>query len=175
MKKICYQFLVFLFFAAQIQAAEISPAISQNLNQSYLIGDSDLNFFGLKVYHIALWSVEKNFSYDKKFAVQIRYNMNFSKEDLAKRSIDEIERLHVLSAQDKENYLIALKKIFSSVKKGDEKVALFVPNQGVEMFYNGKLNGKISDQKLARLFVDIWLDERGSYPKVTRKILGKDN
>ena len=54
-------------------------------------------------------------------------------------------------------------------------MALFVPNQGVEMFYNGKLNGKISDQKLARLFVDIWLDERGSYPKVTRKILGKDN
>ncbi len=174
MKKISYSFLFFLFFLAQVQAAEISPAISQNLAPSYLIGDSDLNFYGLKVYHIALWSVEKKFSYDKKFAVQIRYNMNFSKEKLAQRSINEIERIHVLSSQEKEDYLIALKKIFSSVKKGDEKVALFIPNQGVEMFYNGKLSGKISDQKLARLFVDIWLDERGSYPKVTQKILGKD-
>ncbi|MBU6140009.1 MAG: chalcone isomerase family protein [Proteobacteria bacterium] len=173
MKKIRYSFLFFWFFAAQIQAAEMSSTVSQNLEPAYLIGDSDLNFLGLKVYHLALWSEAQKFSYDKKFAIQIRYNMNFSKEDLAKKSIEEIERLHVLSAQDKENFLAELKKIFSSVKKGDEKVAIFTPNQGVEMFYNGKLNGKISDQKLARLFVDIWLDERGSYPKVTKKILGK--
>ena len=42
------------------------------------------------------------------------------------------------------------------------------------MFYNNELIGVILDPKLSRLFVDIWLDERGSYPKLTRKILGKN-
>ena len=99
--------------------------------------------------------------------------MNFSKEDLAKKSIEEIEKLHVLSEQERENYLTQLTKIFTSVKKGDEKLAIFSPNQTVEMFYNNNLTGKISNPKLARLFIDIWLDEKGSYPKVTREILGK--
>ncbi|NBV06768.1 MAG: hypothetical protein EBS06_05990 [Proteobacteria bacterium] len=173
MKKLIYNFFILLLFAQPIFAAEIPANISKNLNPAFLIGDSDLRVLALKVYHIALWSEEKNFSYDKKFAIQIIYNMNFSKSDLAKRSVEEIEKLHTLTDQEKKSYFEQLEKLFASVKKGDEKVALFVPNQGVEMFYNGKLNGKISDLKLARLFVDIWLDERGSYPKVTKKLLGK--
>ncbi len=165
--------MVLLFSSQSIRAKEASPTIEKNLAPAFLIGDSDLRFLGLKVYHIALWSEEAQFSYDKKFAIQILYDMNFSKEDLVKRSIDEIERLHVLSAKEKAEYLASLEKIFNSVKKGEEKVALFTPKQGVSLFHEGNLVGRISDLKLARLFVDIWLDERGSYPKVTKKILGK--
>ncbi len=173
MKKLLLKTLIFCFLSCSVSAVEIPQVVLKNFEKPFLIGSSTLNFIGFKVYDIALWSENKNFSYEKKFTVFIRYNMNFSKESLAKKSIEEIEKLHVLSEEERQNYLVQLTRIFSSVKKGDEKMAMFLPGQGVEMFYNGNLSGKITDQKLARLFIDIWLDEKGSYPKVTREILGK--
>ena len=175
MRKFFILNFILLFFPL-ICAAQIAPkAVIENISAPTVIGESDLKVWGLKVYHIALWGENKKFSYDEKFAIQIHYNMNFSKEDLAKRSIDEIKRLHKLSPQEEESYYNKLKEVFVSVKKGDEKVALFNPKSGVILFRNNEVVGKISDPKLARLFVDIWLDERGSYPKVTGKILGKNN
>ena len=173
MKNFILKTLIFLFLSSKVFAAEVPQVVAKNFQTPFLIGSSRLNFIGFKVYDIALWSEDKNFSYNKKFAIFIRYDMNFSKEDLAKKSIEEIERLHVLSSEERKNYLMQLTKIFSSVKKGDEKLAIFSPNQGVEMFYNNNSTGKLTNPKLAKLFVDIWLDEKGSYPKVTREILGK--
>lgn len=175
MKKYFRLIWFLLFFSWSASAQNIAASVSKNIENAKLIGESDLKFLGLKVYHISLWSADANFSYDKKFAIQIRYNMNFNKEELAQRSVDEIERLHALSESEKKSYYEKFLEIFASVKKGDEKVALFVPNQGVMMFYNNQLQGQISDKKLARLFVDIWLDERGSYPQVTKKVLGKND
>jgi hypothetical protein len=136
------------------------------------IGAAELRFVGMKVYDIALWSSDSEFSYKKPFAIQIKYNMNFDREDLAKRSVVEIKKLHELTKEEEKNYQEQLLKIFHSVKKGDEKLAVFTPSKGVLMMYNGQKVGEISDLKLARLFVDIWLNLRGSYPEISKKILG---
>jgi hypothetical protein len=154
-------------------STEIPTTIRNSIDQPFLIGATSLRFLGAKVYDISLWSEGREFSYNKNFAIHIKYNMSFGREELAQRSIDEIERLHKLNQEEKASYLENLKIIFHSVKKGDEKLAVFTPSKGVAMFYNGDLIGKISDPKLSRLFVDIWLDERGSYPEVTNRILGK--
>ncbi len=151
------------------------PASLQNIiTDPVLIGSSKLKFFGLNVYDIFLWSEGANFSYNKTFAIQIKYNMNFSREDLVKRSLSEIKLLHEISLGEEASYIKQLTEIFNSVKKGDEKIAVFVPSNGVLMFHNNELTGKISNPKFARLFVDIWLDENGSYPKITKKLLGKN-
>ncbi len=141
--------------------------------QAHLIGSSDLNFLGLKVYKISLWSEDKNFSYDKKFAIEILYNMNFSKEDLARRSIEEIKKTTLITQTEENSYHQTLLNIFSDIKTGDQKLAIFDPEKGVKLFHNQKFKGQISDPKLARLFINIWLNENGSYPKVTKKLLGK--
>lgn len=177
--KIIFIFFLTLPFSFSANCADFSenkiPNSIQNvLQKPVLIGSSELRFLGLKVYDIFLWSEDTTFSYEKIFAIQIKYNMNFSRDDLAKRSLVEIKRLHKLSAQQESAYPEQLKSIFSSVKKGDEKIAVFTPSKGVSMLYNDKFIGEISDLKLARFFVDIWLDEKGSYPKITKKLLGKN-
>jgi hypothetical protein len=178
MKNLIKILIVLLFSSSAALAnqpklsTEIPPIIRNNFEQRFLIGSATLRFVGIKVYDISLWSQAPKFSYDQAFAIQITYNMNFSSEELAERSITEIERRHQLSAEEQEIYFKNLKTIFHSVKKGDEKIAIFIPKKGVKMFYNNELTGQISDPKFSRLFVDIWLDEKGSYPKVTRKILG---
>jgi hypothetical protein len=153
-------------------ATEIPSSVQKVFENPFLIGSTQLKFLGIKVYDIALWSSDSKFSYEKSFAIRIKYNMNFSKEDLAERSIVEIKRLHKLTKDEENSYLKQLLGIFHSVKKGDEKLAVFDPKKGVSMIYNGEKIGEISNPKLARLFVDIWLDLRGSYPEVTKKILG---
>ncbi|MBM5782092.1 MAG: hypothetical protein FJ368_01580 [Pelagibacterales bacterium] len=173
-KKIILLFLVIPLLRFEAFAQNTAPnEFGKICPQVYLIGSSDLNFLALKVYKISLWSEDKKFSYDKKFAIEILYNMNFSKEDLAKRSIEEIKKTTSISQEEEETYYQKLISIFSNIKKGDQKLAIFDPKNGVKLFHNHNLKGDISDLKFARLFVDIWLNENGSYPKVTKKILGK--
>jgi hypothetical protein len=181
MKKLIFSaiFIAISFFPLQSKASidqlaiKAPQTLKENFTQQFLIGSSELKFLGFKVYQISLWSEATNFSYNKKFAIQITYSMSFSKEDLVQRSIDEIKKLHTLKDSEEKFYFEELNKSLNSVKKGDEKIALFTPNKGVLIFLNQNLVGKIQDKKLAKLFVDIWLDENGSYPEVTRKILGK--
>ncbi len=164
------------FAAKTARASEKNiPASLQNIIKSpVLIGSSEFKFFGLKVYDIFLWSENANFSYDKMFAIQIKYKMNFGREDLVKRSLSEIKSLHKISLGEEASYSKQLTEIFDSVKKGDEKIAVFIPSSGVLIFHNNELKGKILDLKFARFFVDIWLDENGSHPKITKKLLGKN-
>lgn len=174
-------FVALLFFynfalAEQSKTSIENPAVIRNFfNQPFLNGSAILRFLGVKVYDISLWSEGAGFSYSKSFAIEIKYNMNFSSNQLVQRSIDEIKKLHKLEKEEEVIYLDNLKRILPAVKKGDEKIAVFIPSKGVIMFHNGEITGKISDPKLSRLFVDIWLDEGGSYPEVTKKIIGKLN
>ena len=183
MKNLTRIFLVIIFyFSAEALAekskpsAEIPTIVQKSFEQPSLVGFATLKFLGVKkVYDISLWSEGAGFSYEKKFAISILYNMNFAKDDLIARSLSEIKRLHKISAEEESSYVQQLGEIFRNVKNGDRKVAFFTPNQGVTMYHNDQKTGKISDPKFARLFVDIWLDERGSYPEVTRKIIGKSD
>jgi hypothetical protein len=168
-----FSVIFFFGFAALASQTEIPLAISQNINSPFLTGKATLKFLGLKVYDITLWSENLQFSYNRKFAIHIRYNMSFSKQDLAQRSIDEIKNLHQLSQEEEKKYYQKLTEIFSDIKKDDEKIAFFDPQTGVTLFHNNQKRGEISDLKFARLFVDIWLDKKGSYPKVTEKLLGQ--
>ncbi len=176
-KNLWQSILILLLITATNATAQdktqIPIPITKNFQEPFLIGKAKLNFLGFKVYDIELWSEDLNFSYQKKSAIFIKYNMNFKKEDLAKRSIDEIKLNHNLSQLEEENYLKKLNEIFVNIKKGDEKIALFNPNSGVILFHNNKEIGQITNLKFARLFIDIWLDERGSYPKITKQLLGK--
>lgn len=167
MKNRLFCFLISLFLISSSFATEDLPALS-------LIGESDLRYFGFKIYHIKLLGEKEQFSYDQKFAINITYNMNFAKEDLAKRSIQEIAKLHDLNDSQKKDYYQKLLKVFTSVKKGDQKIALFLPQKGVKLYHNDNFVGEINDIELARLFVDIWLDERSSFPSVTKKLLNKN-
>lgn len=176
MLRIIFFSLILLFTNIKAYGQEIHKEILQNLVSPNLIGQYDLKVVGLNVYNIKLWSQNKNFSYNDKFAIEINYKMNFSRENLVKRSIEEIKRIQNITDENQLTvYHWEFMKIFLDVKKGDCKVLVFIPQKGVELFYNHKSVGKITEPKLARYFVDIWLSKNSSYPKMTKTILGVSN
>ncbi len=175
-------FALILFFSTSFK--EIDDSLKGNLANEItkilvtpnLIGQYDLKVYSFNVYNIKLFSEDQKFSYQKKFAIEIIYKINFSKENLVKRTIQEIARIQNISNK---NELIVYEgefnKIFLDVKKGDSKVAIFSPQKGVDLFLNHHLVGSINDLKLARYFVDIWLSKNSSYPQMTSTILGEKN
>lgn len=151
------------------------PEINENFSKPSIIGVYNLKVWGFAVYNIQLLSEEKKFSYQNKFAIIINYQRDFAKKDLIKKSLEEISRINNINDSNLiKTYQKKLGEIFFDVKKGDRKTAFFDPKNGVKLYYNGKLAGEINDLVFAKRFVDIWLSDKSSYPKMTADILGKN-
>ncbi len=168
-------FLLFLFLSSAAFAEKIPVPIQKNLDSYNLIAKSSVKFLGFKRYDIELWSNGKKFSYETKFALHFKYNMNFTKEILAEVAVDNIEDFQDLKWSERRQYRATLDEVFVNIKKGDEVTALFDPQNGVTFFHKNQKTGEISSLKFARYFVDIWLDEKGAYPKIAKKLLGQSN
>jgi hypothetical protein len=164
-------------FAQEISPENFSnfPEINQNFSKPSRLGAHNLKVWGFKIYNIQLLSEEKQFSYQNKLALVINYQRDFAKKDLIKRSLEEISRINNIKDEALLiNYQNKLEEIFFDVKKGDRKTAFFDPKNGVKLYFNGKFAGAINDLIFAQRFVDIWLSDNSSFPKMTNAILGKN-
>jgi len=180
--KITLFFLMNVFIKNFVFAQQISqnnflilPEIIENFSKPLRLGTHDLKVWGFKIYNIQLLSEKKEFSYQNKFAIIINYQRDFTKKDLINKSLDEISRIN--NIKDKaliKIYKNKLEEIFLDIKKGDRKTAFFDPKYGIKLYFNGKFIGKIDDLIFAKRFVDIWLSDKSSYPKMTKDILGKN-
>ncbi len=134
-------------------------------------GEGTLHFMLLHVYDTSLWTDAKTFSYEQPFALSITYRMNFSKEELAERSIKEIKHAHYLPDGTLARYKKIFLKIYPNVRKGDRITAVYNENKQVELYYNGSLYGTVEDKEFATRFFDIWLGEKTSELKLRNKLL----
>jgi hypothetical protein len=180
--KLIIIFLLNLFSKNYVFAQQISSEnflnfseIKENFQNPSRLGNYNLKVWGFKIYNIQLLSENKNFSYQNKLALVINYQRNFAKKDLIKRSLEEISRINEIKDEALlKNYQNKLKEIFFDVKEGDRKTAFFDPKNGVKLYFNGKFVGEINDLIFAKRFVDIWISDKSSFPKMTKAILGKN-
>jgi hypothetical protein len=135
-------------------------------------GEGTLHFMLLHVYDTSLWTDAKTFSYEQPFALSITYRMNFSKEELTERSLEEIKHAHHLPDETLAKYKKIFLEIYPNVKKGDRITAVYNSTKQVEIFYNGALYGTVADKAFAAPFFDIWLGEKTSELALRNKLLG---
>src|SRR5450830_1694573 len=64
-----------------------------DLPQARMLGSAELRWFGLKIYHAALWSAQAPFDPEQPFALEITYQRSISRARMVQTSIDEIRRL----------------------------------------------------------------------------------
>jgi hypothetical protein len=125
----------------------------------------------LDVYHTSLWTDAKKWSYKDPFALSITYHMRFTNEELVKKSLEEMERIHGITGQDAKIAEQRLLKLFPTVKPGDRITAYYVPGQKVAFYYNGKLRGELTEKNLLVPFLDIWLSPKTERPEVRAQLL----
>jgi Chalcone isomerase-like len=139
-----------------------------------LNGSGRLRVFGFQVYDAALWTAP-GFRADDftqhAFALELSYLRDFSGQDIAKRSVDEMRRLGNFSDAQAEAWQRAMQAAFPDVKKGDRITGVHQPGVGAQFLTNGKLTGEVRDTQFARLFFGIWLSPNTSQPQLRQALL----
>jgi Chalcone isomerase-like len=165
-------------YANQSSESALPTELANSLPAVELVGKGKLTFFGLEVYESSLWTTPsfKGLSFENhSFALELHYLRNFTAADIAKRSIEEMQRIEPVPEQKVALWIKTLSEAFPNVKKGDRIVGVHKPSFGVTFWHNGKRSGEIRDADFSRQFFGIWLSPKTSEPKLRQALLGKVN
>ncbi|MEY2681970.1 MAG: hypothetical protein RIQ66_531, partial [Pseudomonadota bacterium] len=106
------------------------------------------------------------------FALELTYARDFNGSSIAERSIDEIKRLGIGSAEQHQAWRSRMQAIFPNVRSGDRIRGIHRPGSGASFTLNDKPIGSIDDAEFARAFFAIWLDPKTSEPSLRKELLG---
>ncbi|MDO6693953.1 chalcone isomerase family protein [Aliiglaciecola sp. 3_MG-2023] len=136
------------------------------------VGSAKLEVFFFDIYFSTLYSKSGKYSEDElPLALQIKYLRAIKSEDLLNRTKQEWQKLG-FSSQDVENWLQTLDSIWPNINKHDVLTLKVGSNGHSEFFFNDAPIGVIEDQKFGPSFLAIWLDEKCSYPKLRKQLIG---
>lgn len=139
------------------------------------LGDGELSWLGIRIYHATLWAERRPFQREFPFALQLRYYRSISRQRLARTSMDEIVRLSGagIDAATLAQWGNTLERAFVDVEPGDELTGVHTSGKGMRLYDRRGLLAEIDDTRLARAFFAIWLDERTRDQGLRRKLLGE--
>lgn len=139
--------------------------------EATLVGSGSLKWWGLKVYDASLYAPQGRYNPDTSYALSIQYRMDFNAADLARKSIEEISRIHGEQTDVDRDYEI-LKSVFADVSEGDVLVGVHVPGQKADFYHNDRFTGQILDSDLADKFFSVWLSGQTSEPELRMALIG---
>lgn len=138
-------------------------------------GSGALRFFGFKAYDAHLWTTTpaQPFSYQRPFALDIRYDMSIKGEDIVNTSLIELSRITPATPEQLESWTALMKSVFVDVRAGDRLTGIHLPGRGVRFFLNGRLRGESPDHAFSVAFFNIWLDPQTKRPELRASLLGQ--
>ncbi len=143
------------------------------LRGAVVVGSGDLRWFGLRIYHAALWSEQPSFDPAGRFALQLTYQRSISRERLVQASIDEMRRLRPRTdAALIARWQVQLREAFIDVEPGDQLIGVNLPGYGMRLYDRRRLVADIPDPGLAGAFFDIWLNQASRDQGLRRELLG---
>jgi len=152
---------------------DLHANINESIEQAQLsaVGTGELTWWGIKVYDATLYAQDGNYHPDHPHAIRITYQLKFSREQLARKSLEEIERIFG-TQPDRDALFQQLQTVFRDVTPGDHILGIHYPGQGAEFYSEDVLLGRIEDERLAAAFFSIWLDPETREPDLRAQMLG---
>ncbi|WP_169512570.1 chalcone isomerase family protein [Bordetella avium] len=161
--------------APAMAAQDAPPAFMQQvLPGAGVWGQGQLRIWGLRIYDARLWVGPQFDAADiaaQPLALVLTYHRAFKGADIARRSIEEIERQGSLPAEQVQRWSTALTALFPDVQAGERLTGLYQPGQGMMLWRGDEFLGMSEDAELARRFFDIWLSPRTSEPGLRSALL----
>jgi hypothetical protein len=161
--------------AAMITVLASLEAAKANLDDLQLQGMGTLRWMGLKIYEARLFASTRpnpNQLTQLPFALELTYARDFNGSSIADRSIDEIKKLGIGSAEQHQAWRSRMQAIFPNVRSGDRIRGIHRPGSGASFMHNDRPIGSIDDAEFARAFFAIWLDPKTSEPLLRKELLG---
>ena len=139
-----------------------------------LIGEGTLTVLFFKVYDVRLLADSKPFSWKNKFQLEFEYKRSITKERIIDSSIKELKRQQNVTEHNLEEWTTYLEEVIQPLQEGIKATIKWNP-QGTITFQNeGVKSVTIKDEIFARSYINIWLGEETSQPKLRNQLLGKE-
>jgi hypothetical protein len=137
-----------------------------------LIGQGTLKVLFFEVYDIRLLADSKPFSWKNKFQLEFEYKREVKKETVIESSIKEMRRQSSFLDKDINKWQEYLEISIKPVQEGSQATVTWNPNGQITFHYQSSEPTTIEDENFARAFLNIWLGEETSQPKLRNQLLG---
>ena len=138
-----------------------------------LIGEGTLKVLMWQVYDLSLYTDGTPFSWNNKFMLEFDYSRELKKESVIDASLKEFKLQPNVTDKDIKAWEVYLEQVIQSVQKGTKASVMWVPDSQIIFHYEGSKPTTIENEKFARAFLNIWLGEKTSRPKLRNKLLNK--
>ena len=162
--------------ASRDQTAPSLPASMNGLDHPLVLrAQSRYSFLGFDVYDASLWTAtdfNPALSENQTLALELHYLRNFSGQDIAKRSLQEMRKQVRISSEQEQQWMKQMLRVFPNVRQGDRLLGVHRAGQSAAFWHNGKPVGEIADAAFARQFFGIWLSPKTSAPALRQALIG---
>ena len=150
-----------------------SQAQQEDFQSPKLIGEGTLKVLMWEVYDLRLLTDGTPFSWNDKFMLEFDYSRELKKESVIDASLKEFKLQPNVTDKDIKAWEVYLEQVIQSVQKGAKASIMWVPDGQIIFHYEGSKPTTIENEKFARAFLNIWLGEKTSRPKLRNKLLNK--
>lgn len=144
-------------------------------NELIEVGNTTFSILFWDLYQSKLSTTSGNYPlYNKSHYLlyEIKYLADISSDDLIKRTKEQWQHLGI-SKSRYQDFVPKLKAIWPDITKGDT-LSLLVDNKASHFYFNEKYIGSLVDDDFGQFFLDIWLADNTSQPKLRAELLGKN-
>ncbi len=170
-KLICFFTLVFSLNIIFVKTSYSNEWWHSKIANPYLIGEGVLKVFIWDVYILRLFSETKSFNLNQPIVLEFEYLRDISKKSVIKASMEELRKKNI----SKGKLLIwkkHLKDAISDMKKGEKAALFWEPSKQITFYVKGGLEKLIEDKEFADAYINIWIGENTSRPKLRKRIIG---
>ena len=136
-----------------------------------LIGEGTLKVLMWQVYDLRLYTDGTPFSWNNKFMLEFDYSRELKKESVIDASLKEFKLQPNVTDKDIKAWEVYLEQVIQPVQKGNKATVQWVPEGQIIFHYEGSKPITIKNEKFARSFLNIWLGEKTSRPKLRNQLL----
>ena len=136
-----------------------------------LIGEGTLKVLMWEVYDLRLYTDGTAFSWQDKFMLEFDYSRELKKESVIDASLKEFKLQPNVSDKNIGAWEAYLEQVIQPVQKGEKATVQWVPEGQIIFHYEGSKPTTIENEKFARAFLNIWLGEKTSRPKLRNQLL----
>ena len=138
-----------------------------------LIGQGTLKVLFFEVYNVRLLTDSKAFSWKNKFQLEFEYKREVKKQSVIESSIKEMRRQSNILDKDMNQWQEYLEISIKPVQEGSQATVSWNPNGQITFYYPNSKPTTIEDENFARAFLNIWLGEETSQPKLRSQLLSQ--
>jgi hypothetical protein len=146
-------------------------ANAADISNMKTVGKGELSFMFWTAYDAELLAPEGQFQPDKSFALKLAYKMDFTGQEIAERSVEEMKKQGAASEIQLKKWGAEMLQVFPDVKEGDSITGIKTAEGNAVFLHNDKEIGAIIDPDFTKAFFDIWLSQKTSEPSLRQKLL----